>query len=205
MNRKAPKFYMVGCDPDSTLDPVLVKIQELANLLPGWRFGKGIPPTPFAVIKVKDIYRVGSEFRLKADVFPGENGSLTLVFYSGDTCVELYVSPDGVVDLSVEQGEGFDFEELQDQSDASIADIRNNLLLLAQKTQQWNLSGSSTHGNLIKMSNAFGVRALPTPVMGVAYHSLTSFVPNSTRTRPQFVSTWNVSIPRWWVFLLSIG
>lgn len=175
-------FYSFAYDSDSNPDPLLVKFQELANLPKGWRFGEGSPPTPIALTEAKRIYQnVSPVLRLKADAFPGEDGSVTLVFYSGDTCAELFIAPTGEIDLSVEQGEGFDFQEIRDISNASIGDVirelenlivdqRADSRVYGQRRQQWNISGSSTPENSIKMSNAFGVPVSRGQVTGAESH-----------------------------------
>ena len=153
-------------------DPLLGKLQELADLPDGWRFGEGIPPRPTVIHTAQEIYQQLADFRLKADAFPGVDGSLSLVFYAHERCVEIYISQDGKLDLSVEEGEGFDLEEITAISDASIADVINQVTLLAQKSGIWNLSGFSIHANTINIQNASAVHASPTPATGREYRWL---------------------------------
>ena len=134
MKYASAQFRVVHCDADSPPDPLLKKLQELADLPDGWRFGEGLPPQPNALLAAREIYQEAAPFRLKADAFPGADGSLTLTFYAAERCVEVGISPDGNIDISVEDGYGFDFEEIKDISDASLLDVIREVSLLAQQS-----------------------------------------------------------------------
>ena len=178
---------------DLPSDPLLTKLQELADLPDGWRFGEGIPPRSTVIHIAQKIYQRLADFRLRADAFPGIDGSLTLVFYADERCVEIYISQDGRLDLSVEEGEGFDFREVKDISNASVSNAVEEVRLLAQKFNKWHLSGSSIHGNTIDMQSASAVHALLTPVTGQEYRLLRPNVFENT-LRPS-VNTSNTFIP----------
>ena len=160
-------FYFAS---DFFPDPLLTKLEELADLQDGWRFGEGIPPRPTAIHTAQEIYQRLAGFRLKADAFPGIDGSLSLVFYAAERCVEIDISQDGKLTLSVEEGEGFDFEEIKTVPNATIFDVMKQVSLLTQKSQLWNSSGSSIHANTIVRKNASAVNALPIPATGQEYH-----------------------------------
>lgn len=119
--------------PDLSPDPLLTKLQELADLPDGWRFGEGISPQPAVLHKAEEIYQLTASLRLRADAFPGADGSLSLVFYVEERCVEIHISRNGKINLCVEEGEGFTFQESKDISDASVAEAVEQVLLLAQK------------------------------------------------------------------------
>ena len=153
-------------------DPLLGKLQELADLPNGWRFGEGIPPPPTVIHTAREIYQRLADSRLQVDAFPGVDGSLSLVFYANERCVEIYISQDGKLDLSVEEGEGFDFREITTISNASVLDVMNQVTLLAQKSGIWNLSGSSIRANTINVQNASAVHVSPTPATGQEYRLL---------------------------------
>ena len=87
--------------------------------------------------------------------------------------MEIYISQDGKLDLSVEEGEGFDFREINEIADASITDVVEEVLLLARKSEgAWNLLDSSIHENTINIQNASAVHASPTPATGREYRLL---------------------------------
>ena len=185
------QFYCT--EPNRPLDPLLAKLQELADLPDGWRFGEGIAIDPAVLHTAQDIYRRLANFPLKADAFPGTDGSLSLVFYSDDRCVEICISQDGGLDLAVEEGEGFDFRETEAIPNASFQDVLYQITLLAQKTREWNSSDSCIHENMIETQNVFEVHASPIPVTGQAYRWLIS---NAFENAPrQYVSASNTIIP----------
>ncbi len=160
-------------NPDLSQDPLLTKLQELANLPDGWRFGEGVSPQPYTLRRAQEIYQQVAYLRLKADAFPGADGSLSLVFYADERCVEIYISPDGKLDLSVEEGEGREFQEIKNTSDVSIANVVEEVSRLAQKLGRWciwDLSDSSTHENTINMLNDSAAYALPILAMEQESH-----------------------------------
>lgn len=185
-------FRFHSVDTALPLEPLLAKLRELADLPAGWRFGEGVPPRPVALHTARHICHHLADFRLKADVFPGADGSLSLVYYAGERCVEIYISQDGGLDLSVEEGEGFDFREIASQANASIHDAIVQVTLLAQKSHRWNSSGSSIHANTIDVQNASAVHASPILVTGQAYRWLMS---NAFENAPhRYASTSNTII-----------
>ena len=156
--------FLYYCASDLSPDPLLIKLEELARLPDGWRFGEGIPPQPTVIHTAREIYQRLADFRLQADVFPGVDGSLSLVFYAEERCVEIHVSQDKGINISVEDGEGFDFREIKEISNVSITEAVEEVLLLARELEgTWNLLDSFIHENTINMQNASAVHASPTP------------------------------------------
>ena len=100
-------------------DALLEKLASLADLPQGWHFGEGIAARPKAVAVAKEIYRKLDKPNA-TDVFPGMDGSLALVFYFGNRCVEISISPTGRLDLAVEEGMGFGYREVVTKSDSSL-------------------------------------------------------------------------------------
>ena len=156
-------------DSDLSPDSLLTKLKELANLPDGWRFGEGVPPQPPALDTAQEIYRQLASLRLKADAFPGVDGSLTLVFYADERCVEVQISRNGEISVCVEEGEGFDFQEIEDIENASIDNVVKEVRLLAQRLDRWHLSDSFIHENTTKIQSASAVHASPTPATGQEY------------------------------------
>ena len=89
-------------------DPLLAKLQKLANLPEGWEFGRGIPVRPEVIFTAQKIYRLAAKLPLEVDAFPWANGSLSLAFYAGDICVEVNIYGD-TYDIEVEIGKGPNF------------------------------------------------------------------------------------------------
>lgn len=111
-------------------DPLLAKLQELAALPNGWRFGEGVPPHPTTLDNAREIYRMVASRGLKADAFPGSDGSLILVFYANERCVEISIAQDGRMNVCVEEGEGADFQEIKEIPNALLADAVEEINLL---------------------------------------------------------------------------
>lgn len=179
MSRTGFSFYYSTHDGFSRPDAFLIKLRETANLPQGWRFGEGRPPAKQVVAIARSLYQEFSALRLKADIFPGVDGSLSLVFYAHEISVELDIAPQGTIDLTIEEGQGFDFQELEHIEHASIADITHALLFLAGKTHQWHYSGSSTQENMGPTKNAFAASASSAPATRQAFRWLTAIASSS--------------------------
>lgn len=110
---------------------ITAKLHKLASLPNGWRYGTGIPPQEVAINTAQEIYRHLVDLKLQADVFPGEDGSLSLVFYKEEKCVETNISRYGTINIDVEDGEGFDYEVIKTVENASINEVAEQVILLA--------------------------------------------------------------------------
>ncbi len=161
-----------SCVSERSTDPLLAKLQELADLPDGWRFGEGIPPQPHALDKARAIYRRLAFLRLKADVFPSADGAVCLVFYAGERCVEIQVSQTGTLDVCVEEGKGFDFQEIRNIPDAAMAKAVEEGRKLAQRLDTWHLSGSFIRENTTQILNVSAVHASRIQATGQAYRLL---------------------------------
>lgn len=183
-----PSFWVLV----SSSDPLLTKLQELADLPDGWRFGEGGPPKPATLRTAREIYRRVGTPPLKADAFPGADGSLTLVFYADERCVEIVVARNGKINVSVEEGKGFDFREIKNLSDASMTKAVDEVLLLAENVTRWNSFGFFIHENTIRVQNASAVHASPTLATEQEFRLL---MPNAFENTPhRYVGTSNTFI-----------
>jgi hypothetical protein len=183
MTPTATPYRIVSCTSASPPDPFQTKLQELANLPDGWRFGKGIAPQPQTLRVARLIYRAAFPLPLKADAFPGADGSLTVVFYADSRCVEIVISPDETIDITVEDGYGHDVEEIREIPKASILETITEVYLLAKQASEiWYLSDYCTHENTIKIQDDSGALASIIPVMGLEFHwSISTVLPNASR------------------------
>ncbi len=111
---------------------MLTKLREMGMLPAGWHFGSGETPSSPAIETAVGLWATFKNPLLPGDVFPGEDGSVLLVFYRDDRCVELTIDPQGLVrNLGIERGRGFDFEAVAQLSNPSRADIQTALECLA--------------------------------------------------------------------------
>lgn len=145
------------------VDPLLVQLQDLAALPVGWEYGDGVPTRPQVQGTARDIYQQFAHLELKANAFPCPDGSLYLVFYAEARCVEIRIWTDGTLGLSVGEGKGSDFQELEDIENASMDDVIHHVTLLARKVRYpWASFDSSIPDIMIRCSNASSSPALPT-------------------------------------------
>ena len=154
---------------DSPCSPLLLKLRELAELPEGWQYGEGIPPLEQVIQTAEEIYNKLSFFQFQVDAFPGLDGSLSLVFYSDQRCVEIDISQDGKLNLSMEDGKGYEYEEIESIPDASFQDVMNQVTHLDGNTQLWNSLGYSTLDILIDNPDVSEAHVLQTQVTGQVY------------------------------------
>lgn len=161
------RTYALSRDyPDDRIEE---KLKALLRLPVGWNFGDGVPATREAVGGAIAIWQQYRPFGIVADVFPGEQGSVLLVFYCGESCLELTISPKGdVVDLSSQTGIGFEFNEQSRIESASECEIRTEIQnLMGQKACR--LPAFSILGSMTQMFDVSGALAFKTQVTGAAY------------------------------------
>ena len=171
-------------NPESAADPVLTKLQELAELPPGWDYGEGRPTLPYVYQTARAFYQALAPFQLKADAFPCPDGSLYLVFYVGLRSVEIRIWADETIDLSVEEDMGKHVKELVSREDISEHEAKNQViyLLLGQELFQWESSGSFIPDTTISNSLGFAVHSLPTQATELASRSSIPIVSVPTGT-----------------------
>lgn len=186
-------------NPESAADPVLTKLQELAELPLGWDYGEGRPTLPHVYQTARALYQALAPFQLKADAFPCPDGSLYLVFYVGLRSVEIRIWADETIDLSVEEDLGKHVKELVSREDISEHEAKNQViyqviyLLLGQELFQWESSGSFIPDTTISNSLGFAVHSLPTQAMELASRSSTPIV--SVRQAHRSANTSPSTIP----------
>ena len=156
---------------ESTSDPLLTKLDKLASLPAGWHYGDGSPTRHEVTTTAISLYHQMAKFGLKADAFPWPNGSLSLVFYSGDMCVEINIHSQDEWDLIVEKGYGFEYDEIHDVSDASLEDIERAITTIMEP--QWYSPESFIENFTIMNLGDSGLVVLPTPAMALESLPLT--------------------------------
>lgn len=143
-------------------DPLLAKLDDLANLPKGWEFGRGVPVRPEVIRTAQEIYgHFNAKFHLEADAFPWANGSLSLAFYAGNMCVEINIYGD-TYDVDVEKGKGPNFGEVKHIPDASMEDVNNEIIHIVLESA-WHLSESSIQDTTINGDTDSPVAASPIP------------------------------------------
>lgn len=103
-------------DPNSTYDATemkaLLKLRQFANFKNGWRFGSGLAFSNEVITAIQQLCNQALESDVKkSDLFPGEEGDLTLSLYDGSENHDFTVFPDGRIEYLVESDtEEIDYE-----------------------------------------------------------------------------------------------
>ena len=156
-------WHSATVERSSSTDALLNKLKELATLPKGWRFGEGIPTKPEVLIATLDLYYRIARYDLKADAFPWSNGSVSLVFYERDMCVEISIHERDIYDVVVEKGYGFEYDILNEIDNASFEDVNEAI----NKTMEpkWNLYESYMKGNITEQWGDSSRAALQIPAV----------------------------------------
>ena len=184
-----------------TSDPLLTKLERLASLPEGWHYGDGSPTRHEITITAIDLYHQMAKYGLKADAFPWPNGSLSLVYYNGDMCVEIDIHSKDEWDLIVEKGYGFEYDEIHEVSDASFEDIEQAITSIMEPL--WYSPESFIKNFTIMNLGDSGLAVLPTPAMALGSLPLTwNVLGNEGAFR---VATLPATTPKWPESQSSIG
>jgi hypothetical protein len=125
-------------------DPLIRKLRAFARLKTGWSYGRGLQIGENVIAKAEAIYRESYRPQLRAEAFPGTNGEVLLVFQRGDLSVHVTVNHDLGLDLRMERGIGFNFEDVivpLERVDEKT--VRDHIATLARENA-WTLRESST-------------------------------------------------------------
>ena len=193
------KVWIEGAE--GTFDPLLKKLAELASLPAGWDYGDGIPTRREVTRTAIGLYRHMAKSGLKVDAFPWPNGSVSLVFYRGDMCVEVNIFTQDTYDVVVEKGYGFEYDVMSEISDASLDDVEQAIATIMEP--QWYSPGSSIGAFTIIGLGDSGRVVSQIPATNQEFPSLTW---NASGSKEDFHVTTSPSImPEWPETLSSIG
>jgi hypothetical protein len=144
---------------DTGPDPVSAKLQELSQLRPGWHFGEGVPSSRRSVATAMRIWGECREFGVDGDAFPTLDGSVVLVLYGSERCVEVSInSTDETIQLVTQVGRGFDYEEYRRVERARESDVLEAVSALVGEERKWVSLESSTRSS---MTEEYSVSAVP--------------------------------------------
>lgn len=152
-------------------DQIEKKINQLAELEVGWHFGEGKPPSKQVIQKALELYKIGRNFMLEADIFPAIDGGIVIVFYgTKEYSVEIEIDPQTKIHVSYEKGIGFNYKQLADIENSTGEEIRR----ICQDLSIRNLSDSFIQDFSIKEENVSSVPALEIPQAEVFLSSIES-------------------------------
>ena len=98
---------------------------------------------PGAMSRVRQLHEVGKDLGLLADVFPHEDGDVSIMFKAGNHYLEVLCLPDETYSLTLEEGDGHPFTLVEEKENASWWDVLKELAALTTQESLWNFSDSS--------------------------------------------------------------
>ncbi|WP_372906741.1 hypothetical protein [Rhodohalobacter sp.] len=178
-----PSTYASEIDED-----VLAKLNEFADLEDGWSYGEGKPIDADVIEKAKTLFKIGNYFLSDADVFPGTNGQILLVFYVDERCIEFTINEDLSVDVAVEHGIGYDFEVTYEKRNISLREAER--VINKFNMTEWKSSDLFITNTMIADVKDFEAQPFQTPQITEEYPSLIwDVLPLKTDKGKQFVIT----------------
>jgi hypothetical protein len=166
------------------------KILSFKELEDGWQYGEGEAPTEKVLGIALRIYEIGHMLGLKSDAFPSPNGNVTVEFYRGGESIEITVYDDKTIDLSIERGKGFDFEEVEYVEGVEMATLvgilRNFAGVTKRPSIRCSLSGSSILDIMLSTKGDLGATVFQTIKEGSHWSILSAS--ESERKRPTLMS-----------------
>ena len=128
-------------------DPVEEKLNRIAGFSSGWHFGEGVP-FPVAVLRqTRQLHQLGKVLSLEADVFPHEDGDVSIMFKSGNQYLEILSQPGERFSFTLEEGTKHPFTLMERKEDVSFSDVVGKLLTFARSESVWDYCDSFTLTN----------------------------------------------------------
>ncbi len=198
-------------------DPVEEKLDRIQGFSAGWHFGDGVPIRPDALLCVRYLYRSGKALNLVADVFPHEDGDLSVMFKMDTHYLEVLCLPDMKFSLTQEEGVAPPFTLVKELEEVPLADIYEELFKFAKLGYLWDFSDFSTRIDTVSLSNGLPLRASITPLTmltephsqkmnaGLALSMLIAYASVPPPNRSANIFETSMEEPVWLESLSSIG
>lgn len=178
-----PSTYASEIDED-----VLAKLNEFADLEDGWSYGEGAPIDADVIEKAKTLYKIGNYFVSDADVFPGTNGQILLVFYVDERSIEFTINKDLSVDVSIEHGIGYEFEITYEKRNISLREAER--VINKFNITEWKSSDLFITNTMILDVKDFEAQPFQTPQITEEFPLLIwDVLPQKTDKGKQYVTT----------------
>lgn len=129
-----PTISLSGALP---IDQIERRIRSFAILPVGWEFGKGRPSPNEIIEKALELYRMSRLLSTQIEVFPGQDGEITLAFYVGERTLEITINTDLSLDLVREIGIGINYDEVERLEGVNASDIYSRLIILTTQELTW--------------------------------------------------------------------
>ncbi len=132
---------------ESERDPVEEKLKRIAGFSSGWHFGEG-ESFPVAVLRqIRQLHQLGKVLSLEADVFPHEDGDVSIMFKGGDQYLEILSQPGGNFSFRLEEGTKHPFTLIERKEEVLLSDVIEKLLTFARSESLWDYCDSFTPTN----------------------------------------------------------
>ena len=107
------------------------KLQRIGGYTSGWHFGKGSPMDPRVMDNIYKLHRVGKTLGLLMDdVFPHEDGDVSIMFKAGNHYLEVLCLSDETFYLTLEKGDRYPFMLVKEKENASWLDVLKEIVAL---------------------------------------------------------------------------
>lgn len=126
------------CAGASPPDAVEEKLERFKTLPPGWRFGEGAALRPETLSQARQLHQFGKILSLDADVFPHEDGDVSIMFKSGNQYLEIGCLPGEKFSLTLEEGTDHPFTLVTETEETSFSRVIEELLTFARSESLWN-------------------------------------------------------------------
>ena len=132
----------IQCAGASPPDAVEEKLNRFGTFQPGWRFGEGAALRPDTLSKARQLHQFGKVLSLAADVFPHEDGDVSIMFKSGNQFLEIGCLPGEKFSLTLEEGTDHPFTLVTETEETSLSGAIGELLTFARSESLWDYCDS---------------------------------------------------------------
>lgn len=131
------------------------KLQRMAEFQFGWHFGEGLPIRVEAMSAAHQLHKLGKALGLATDVFPHEEGDVSIMFKAStaNRYLEVLCLPDMKYSLTLEEGTKHPFTLIKENEKATLFDVLTELLSFPKPEALWNFSDSFILTNTVPISN----------------------------------------------------
>ncbi len=115
---------------------------------------------PGAMGRVRQLHEVGKGLGLLADVFPHEDGDVSIMFKAGNHYLEVLCLSDETYSLTLEEGDGHPFTLVKEEENVSRPYVLKEIAALVKQEPLWNSSDSSIETTTATIWNDLHLYAL---------------------------------------------
>lgn len=146
-------------------DPLMEKMRAFSRLADGWSYGRGRRIRPEVIRRAEKILEFGRQLGLRPEVFPGVEGDVVIALHQAERCVQTTVNEDLTFGLRVEQGHGFQYEDVIEpiQRVSNESDVYRRIKELVPDDDKWKSRESSISSTLVEYADVSSTPPSRTP------------------------------------------